>query len=311
MICRKLDKLSADDTPMVRRGAAMSIPRIANHLTVQEAREFLLPMTKRLLEDTNDSVKIYAVQSSIAVASAVKDAQILRESLLPVFRAGAGNRYSWRLRFAIAENAANLSQYVSKDCVNEEILNLYELLLRDNEPEVRSEAVFKVPIVAQFCDSELLVDKILPIIKEQIASDASQHVKGSMAQAICDLSQCLSKSDTVSYIIPTVMTILKDSATEVRVSLLVNLKKLVSSLEEDDIRSLIIPEVERLSKDTTWRIRLAVINFIPAIPTYVTKETFAEKLEPILLSLLEDSVHGVRMETIKVLTKLKDQYFDL
>ena len=96
----------------------------------------------------------------------MKESKILSETLLPVFRNAAENRYSWRLRFAIAENASSLSQYVDKQVVDTEILNLYELLLRDNEPEVRSEAVDKVPTVAKYCSTDLLVDKILPIIKE-------------------------------------------------------------------------------------------------------------------------------------------------
>lgn len=166
MICKKLDKLSKDDTPMVRRGAAMSIPRIANFLTDQQAREFLLPMTRRLLEDQNDSVKIYAVQSSVQVAAAVKDSDVLQESLLPVFRNAGENRYSWRLRFAIAENASSMAEHVDRHVVDTDILGLYELLLRDNEPEVRSEAVYRVPAVAKYCSPELMVEKILPIIRE-------------------------------------------------------------------------------------------------------------------------------------------------
>lgn len=126
----------------------MSIPRIAKFLSKKQAHEFLLPMTRRLLEDQNDSVKIYAVQSSVDLSSALRDSDILRKTLIPTFRAAAENRYSWRLRFAIAENAANVCEFVSKEVVDEDILNLYELLLRDNEPEVRSEAVYKVPIVA-------------------------------------------------------------------------------------------------------------------------------------------------------------------
>ena len=130
------------------------------------------------------------------------------------------NRYSWRLRFAVAEQAAQLSSYVSKLAVDEEIMGYYELLLRDNEPEVRSEAVAKVPVMAKHCTTTTLIDKILPIIKEQISVDPSQHVKGSMAFSICELGECLSKEETIEYVLPPVMAILKDSATEVRVSLL-------------------------------------------------------------------------------------------
>jgi hypothetical protein len=39
-------------------------------------------------------------------------------------------------------------------------------LLRDAEAEVRSEAVSKVPLVAKYCSSIELVEKVLPILKE-------------------------------------------------------------------------------------------------------------------------------------------------
>jgi len=55
------------------------------------------------LEDQNDSVKIHAVQSSIDVAKVVDDSLLIRESIFPSFKASCENRYSWRLRFAVAE----------------------------------------------------------------------------------------------------------------------------------------------------------------------------------------------------------------
>jgi serine/threonine-protein phosphatase 2A regulatory subunit A len=71
MVRKKFTKLSKDDTPMVRRGAAKAISIITQDLERKYAVEFLLPIIKSLLEDSNDSVKIHAVQSSIDVAKAV------------------------------------------------------------------------------------------------------------------------------------------------------------------------------------------------------------------------------------------------
>jgi hypothetical protein len=66
----------------------------------------------------------------------------------------------------VAEHASFLSSFVSSEAVDEEIMNIYELLLRDNEPEVRSEAIAKVPIMARYCSGQVLIEKILPIITE-------------------------------------------------------------------------------------------------------------------------------------------------
>lgn len=166
MVRKKFTKLSKDDTPMVRRGAAQSIPIIAYQLQRIHAKEFLLPIIKCLLEEENDSVKINAVVSSIDVAKVVDDSDHIRQSILPPFKISCENRFSWRLRFAIAEHAAQICSYVSKECVDEDILGFYELLLRDGEPEVRSEAISQIPKVAKYCSKYILIEKILPILKE-------------------------------------------------------------------------------------------------------------------------------------------------
>ena len=98
---------------------------------------------------------------------------MIRESIFPSFKAACENRYSWRLRFAVAEQAAELCTYVSKSAVDEDIIGFYELLLRDGEPEVRSEAIAKVPDVSKHCTSANLIEKILPILKEQMCNDSS------------------------------------------------------------------------------------------------------------------------------------------
>jgi len=74
-----------------------------------------------------------------------------------------------------------------------------------------------------------------------MANDQSQHVKGSMATAICDLAQYTSREDTISYILPPVISIMKDAVTEVRVSLMSNLGKLADAIGEDEVNNLLIP----------------------------------------------------------------------
>ena len=62
----KLQKLSKDDTPMVRRGAAKSMGIMAEGMMdLNEspviAEEYMAIVLKALLTDDNDSVKIQAV----------------------------------------------------------------------------------------------------------------------------------------------------------------------------------------------------------------------------------------------------------
>ncbi len=87
------------------------------------------------------------------MAKAVNDSILVQDVILPSFKSSCENRFSWRLRFSVAENAANLCKYIENSDINYEIVAYYELLLRDAEPEVRSEAVANVPTVSKYCQS--------------------------------------------------------------------------------------------------------------------------------------------------------------
>jgi len=124
---------------------------VAGQVERELAKDFLLPIISCLLEDHNDSVKINAVSSSVEVAKSIDNSNLVKETILPAFQLACENRYSWRLRFAVAENAAFLCDYLNQAAIDEEIVSYYELLLRDGEPEVRSEAIAKLPLVAKGC----------------------------------------------------------------------------------------------------------------------------------------------------------------
>jgi len=65
---------------------------------------------------------------------------------------------------------------------------MYVTLLGDSEPEVRSEAAAKLPLLSQNCSSNLILTKILRDLKLQLTTESSQHVKGSMAIAVCAMA---------------------------------------------------------------------------------------------------------------------------
>ena len=122
----KFAKLCKDDTPMVRRGAAQSISILSDHLEAEYAKEFLLPLLKGLLADDNDSVKINAVYSSTTVGKLLGDPDAIKQDIISSFSSSVDNKVSWRLRFAVAEVAAQLAEYTNKDIADQDIVTIYE-----------------------------------------------------------------------------------------------------------------------------------------------------------------------------------------
>lgn len=70
---KKFKKLCADDTPMVRWGAAQAVSSLCQHVSSQSINEFILPLVKELLNDKNDSVKVNAVAASVNVVKHISD----------------------------------------------------------------------------------------------------------------------------------------------------------------------------------------------------------------------------------------------
>lgn len=68
-------------------------------------------------------------------------------------------------------------------------------------------------------------------MKLQLATESSQHVKGSMAHAVCKIAEKLRPEDASAYLIPMVSILLKNNSTEVVVSLIENLEPLVKMLD--------------------------------------------------------------------------------
>lgn len=65
----------------------------------------------------------------------------------------------------MAESAAQIGSVLPKTNVDQSIMPIYITLLGDSEPEVRSEAAARLPLLAKNCSANLIVSKILPSLK--------------------------------------------------------------------------------------------------------------------------------------------------
>lgn len=174
----------------------------------------------------------------------------------------------------MAESSSQIGTCLPKSNVDQSILPIYIGLLGDSEPEVRSEAAARLPQLAQNCSSNLIVSKILPSLKLQLATESSQHVKGSMAHAVCQLSGSLTAEEAAQHLIPMVSILLKNNNTEVIVSLIENMGQLVQTVGAASLEDKIIPAIATLIADKIWRIRLAATQFFPKLAKVLGKDLF-------------------------------------
>ena len=84
-------------------------------METDHAQEYMVPLLRSLLQDDNDSVKIMAVYSSTTVVQTLLGGQqhLAREEIMPPLKSAVENKLvSWRLRFSVAEVAAQMSEHL-------------------------------------------------------------------------------------------------------------------------------------------------------------------------------------------------------
>jgi serine/threonine-protein phosphatase 2A regulatory subunit A len=60
---------------------------------------------------------------------------------------------------------------------------------------------------------------IVPCIKA-LTSDASQHVRAAFAAHVSDLAPMIGKQNTIDHLLPLILTLLKDEASDVRLAII-------------------------------------------------------------------------------------------
>lgn len=99
--------LCKDDTPMVRRAAATNFSKFVQVVDVHFVKAEFVPVIQVLITDTQDAVRVAAVECAGKVISLTKNDEV-NTALLPALRNAASDKSSWRLRFMLAEATSGI-----------------------------------------------------------------------------------------------------------------------------------------------------------------------------------------------------------
>ena len=142
-------QLCRDDTPMVRRAASAALAKLALVVDFSDPespvkQEFLTLFTA-LADDDQDSVRLLTVESCLALSTVFPEA-LKSTHVLPVVFNTTSDR-SWRVRWSVANKYCELCEVLGKEITTSSMLDGFEKLLSDNEPEVGAEVVVAVVVV--------------------------------------------------------------------------------------------------------------------------------------------------------------------
>ncbi|EGR29152.1 hypothetical protein IMG5_162070 [Ichthyophthirius multifiliis] len=316
-LMNSFEKLCKDDTPMVRRTASQNIEE--KQQTQLFFKEKLLPMWLNLLKDNVDSVKVKSIEISPKLITRLSKSDVAEKFVKNIKEILTAKGKSWRIRYAIAEIICDLILNVENDCIQKEILPIYEILLKDSEHEVRSITLIKVPELCQHLPSSILTTNLLPVLNG-LVQDTSQHVRSSLGEIICKIANFFEQNSVISGIIPIVESLLKDETLDVRLSLINNIQLINQYIGNENVKKYILPAFQSIQNDKQWRFRLVFVEFIPNFLQQIGFEEFKEQFLEFVKIFAFDHYSAIREQVFAnflVISKtlgypaIKNIFFDL
>jgi len=297
--------LCKDETPMVRRAAATHFGALIRQMDKQPIKDEVLPVFSPFLaNDEQDSVRLLTVDICSAIGSAFTHEENV-QYVLPVAMACATDK-SWRVRYMVADRFCDLAKALGPEITKTHLVSAFSKLLKDNEPEVRTAAAFKVQGFASQVPVDLITKQILPGVRE-LVHDQSQHVRAALASNIMGLAPILQKEKTIEYLIDIFLALLKDEFPDVRLNIIAKLDA-VNSVGIDLLAQSLLPAIVDLAEDRQWRVRLAIIEYIPLLGSQLGIQFFDEKLSNLCLTWLGDSVFAIREAAALNVKKLAEVF---
>mmetsp|Transcript_124392 Transcript_124392/g.311028 ORF Transcript_124392/g.311028 Transcript_124392/m.311028 type:complete len:590 (+) Transcript_124392:92-1861(+) len=301
--------LCADDTPMVRRAAAHKMRDLAAVCDKNDFLTDLIPVYLQLSqEDTQDTIRVACVYTTLVIAKMFNQEEN-RQYTLNVIKAAVEDR-SWRVRLTVAKNFDQLCAAFGPDIVAAELLKSFITLLKDNEQEVRKEAVRVIePCIhlPNHLTPAQLQDVILPQFSP-LGLDTAQPVRAALAQVLGPVAKVLGRDVTQRSLLSLISDLMKDEFHDVRLNMLSHAGLICEVLSVDGLVHSLLHTIQNLIMDNHWRIRQSVVEQVPKLARLFGVDMFQSKLEALFLSSLRDSVHSVRQAAIKHLKEIADTF---
>ena len=218
------------------------------------------------LQTTKNCVVFGQVMDSIVKKGPLNDDELnLLKRILPLIMATIDDR-SWRVRWTAAAKFADvITAYDELPGAMESLVPAYEKLLQDPEAEVRTAATFNlahvakcramVPIPGTEARSGERITVAERLVKRvtSLTEDDSEHLRAALAMVATELAPILGKDATITHLVPPVLLLLRDAASEVRLNLISSLSALNEVIGVDLLSQSLLPAILDLAQDGKWR----------------------------------------------------------
>ncbi len=293
-------ELCKDETPMVRRAACSSIATFCGVLDNKTLVDEMIPIFKTLVDDSQDSVRLLAIENLYKMAQHLTQDQA-DAHLLAITKACVDDN-SWRIRNAIAAHLAEIAGTLPSTAVVKDMLPALLYLLQDSETEVRSSSTKNITGFYDLVGDAQFKSTVMPVMFN-ITTDVNASVRINVAEVFMVLAPKL--GEKALNIVAT--KLLKDESSDVRLTVLKKLGTL-GTVSPDIIKNIILPAVQEIANNKNWRIRESVLEGLPNVAKSLGSAFFDEYLLNLYLNAYNDTVNAVRMASTKSLIMLSQVY---
>jgi len=301
--------LCLDDTPMVRRAAAHRMHDLMSVCEKQAILSDMISIYKQLSqEDTQDTIRVSCVHATLVIAQKCSPEEN-KTHTISVIEDAAEDR-SWRVRLTVAKNFDQLISALGPEITTAHLMGPLIQLMKDNEQEVRKEAVRVVEQCLQLprpLTSDQLQQHVLPQF-QSLGIDSAQPVRAALAQVLGPVAKALGRDVTQRQLLSLIGDLMKDEFHDVRLNIASHAGLLCEVLSVDGTPPSLLTTIQNLMVDNHWRIRQRVVEQVPTLTKLFGVEVFQAKLETLYLSSLRDSVHSVREAAVQHLKGIADTF---
>lgn len=146
----------------------------------------------------------------------------------------AGDR-SWRVRWSLCHHLKDVfpkfdtNTYPQAGNAVASLAAVYDNLLNDPEPEVRAAGAAHISIISKYVQKTTILNRFLPTAQRLVA-DNSEFVRAVISGELSQLSPLLGKEDTIKILLPMLLSLLRDDASEVRLNVISRLNGINSTV---------------------------------------------------------------------------------
>lgn len=159
----------------------------------------MLPIFRQLSQDDQDSCRVLCIESLIPIAGYLSKEENRVHTLGSLLNAGEDK--SWKVRLCFARNFAQFAESFGRDITDNNLIQTFNLLLNDSEPEVKNAAIVSLSKSLKNLGTEKICNIILPTIQSCIA-DSQVSFKAGSAIALCEMAVLVGKNYCISTVLP-------------------------------------------------------------------------------------------------------------